>query len=319
VHPKILERMFVKRNLWSSGVYTTQWLINGKRTMLVVDGMIPAGDDNTFFTHPSPTGEFWPVILAKTWAKIFGTYKAVEFGNPMDPISAMTRAPDRNFKVRDTDPDTLWKHMVYASNQKYPGAASTTGANPKKYGLAEKHVYAFLAVYLSPQHGKVVKLYNPWGKDFYKGAVPNSDAINKPGVFTMLFSEFREAYASFSYSQIIEDYDVISADVPTNKKVVVDVTVPAGKFWVSLVWPQGRLLRPCDALRAWGYMKEAGGQALGTLRYSSNSWAYEVDNWGGGKATIEALIKITNAAWVQKVSLSVYAPVGATFKWKYFN
>lgn len=61
-------------------VYVSRWLIDGKPRYVAVDDWIPGKDNKPSFALPSANNETWPVILEKAWAKIHGTFMAIEAG-----------------------------------------------------------------------------------------------------------------------------------------------------------------------------------------------------------------------------------------------
>merc|ERR1712008_136485 len=70
------------------GVFTTQWLINGRKTTVATNDQLP-------FTLMSrgKKGSYWPSMLEKAWAKIFANYKIMEAGFMENAFKAITQAP----------------------------------------------------------------------------------------------------------------------------------------------------------------------------------------------------------------------------------
>ena len=61
-------------------MYVTRWLINGKPRFVAVDDWIPGSLTWTLFSKIGSDQDFWPLILEKAYAKIHGSYKAIEGG-----------------------------------------------------------------------------------------------------------------------------------------------------------------------------------------------------------------------------------------------
>jgi len=318
--PDIIDNMFVDRDLWSQNIFKTKWFINGKESIVTVDNMIPAGDSGTFFTHQSPTGEFWTVILAKTWAKIYGNFKAVEGGMMDTAIRAITGSASVSITMSEQTADKLWDQLVTGTEQKFVmGAGTGGGGNPTTYGLAVGHAYGVLGAAVDGTYGKVVKMYNPWGSDNYVGGVPNTEEINGPnkGKFTMKFEEFMDAYSDASINFVISGYKVATIAVPAGKLTALDVTVSSpGKFWVSMVWPTQRMVAPCPYLNPSGFLKGALGgggddDASSQLPRMANSEALSAEfaNPSGGTYNVLAIETFSSsAAWIKNIQLLVYAP-----------
>jgi hypothetical protein len=318
-NPKIIENMFVDRHLWSEGIFKTKWLLQGKESIVSVDNMIPAGDTDTYFTHGSPTGEWWPVVLSKTWAKIFGSFKAVEGGVSSRVVSAITRAPSYSYKTADKTDKEIWELLVGCKTQKYPVYAGT--GKVTSFGLASGHAYAVLDAFEDANYGKVVKCYNPWGKDNYVGGIPNTVAVNgpKPGVFTMKLHEFTKAFESFSYNVVAFGYKATDLSGVPAGRAAFDVSVSApGKFWISFAWPLERMMEGCprpDTTKTTllAQLTTEPGKMLGTpLKefLGAGTKAFEFPGTTAGTYNLIKNLIFTkeSSKYLSKHAISVYAP-----------
>jgi len=320
--PKIIEDMFVERDLWSQNIFKTKWLLNGKQTTMAVDNMIPAGDGNTYFTHGSPTGEWWPVVLAKTWAKIFGSYKLVEGGSAITVIAAITQSPFHYYYTAKTTEAEAWKILEDATRNNHPMNAGTGKITTN--GLADGHAYAVLGVKSDPTYGNVVKCYNPWGSDNYKGAIPNTVEVNgpKPGVFTMKLAEFMKAFDAFSFNYVSSAYKAKTLSGIKAGRHVFELSVSQpGMFWVSLDYPTDRMTEPCATPHVVASLKgeltAEKGKALGTGYTSIDGEGmntYEFPGTTAGKYLIVVDLKFAedSATYLDKFAVSVYAPGDVT-------
>jgi len=249
-HPVVLSNMFVDRGTWDENIYKTRWWINGRETIISVDNTIPGNQHEPWFTKWSRTGEWWPVILEKTWAKIFGSFKAVEYGWWSEAVAAMTRAPVYRFVHGSATPEdgALWNVLLTGTQARYPMCASTggSGGNHSRYGLAENHMYSTLEA--TEQDGvKHVKVYNPWGADYYNGSLAHLNQSD--GEFTMTLEEYHDAFTYTVYAEMMDDYQVSSHEVSYNddiqdKMVTLEIeTTTADPFFVSVSWPQPRMVK----------------------------------------------------------------------------
>lgn len=308
-------------------VFKTKWLVNGKVTVVSVDNMIPAtgtdADMYTFFTHPSATGEWWPVILAKAWAKIYGSFKAVEAGISGNVIAAITRAPVTYYLHNQNTADQIWDHLLSGTEHQYPMAAGTAG-NAPKYGLADGHAYAILSAYDHDTYGKVLKMFNPWRTDKYAGAIPNTEEVNGPqsGVFTIPLTEFMDAYDASEVAKVHAGYEATSVTIPTDKATTKQVTVGPGEFFISITWPGGRMLEPCGDASPQGTLLVAESNAItkgqGTMMpkiSSYNSLSTQIQNPNGGTYEFLASAKFADEFnFIHELQLTVYAPGGASIE-----
>jgi hypothetical protein len=321
INPKLIEDMFVDRELWYSNIFKTKWLVNGKESTIAVDNMIPASSYNTFFTHPTPTGEWWPVVLAKTWAKVYGSFKGAESGSPGDVVTAITRSPSKYFTLLrpGAGEADIWAMMMDCMTNKYPMYAGT-GSNPS-YGLVPGHAFAILSAYRHATYGNVVKVYNPHGQDHYKGSVPNTVAMNGPkdGVFTLKMSEFMYAFSDFSYNFVGAGYKATALTGLSEGKAVFDLSIYSpGKFWVSPTWPSKRYLKGCGADGAVVDLKAQlttePGKPLGTRQRAFSGTGYVAYEFPGTTAGTYTLIESAtfSNAYLKTHTISVYAPGTAT-------
>jgi len=332
-HAPVISDMFVERESWKDNVFKTKWLVNGKESVISVDNMIPANDDGNFFTKQSATGEWWPVILAKTWAKIYGSYKAIEGGIAGNVFGAITRAPVAFNDHEKLQPEALFKALKDASTAKFPMTAGTSSnSNAKQYGLAEGHAYAILAVFTHDSYGDVVKMFNPWREDFYKGEIPNTVEVNGPqsGVFTMKFAEFKDAFDSSQIAQVHKGYVATSKTIATGQSNALSVRVDKpGQFFISMTWPGQRMMEPCKLsvphrvrlVAADDASKVHKSKLLTAWIANYNSLSAQVENVQGGKYEVFATVEFPSKTWggdpavaVDKVQFTVYAPSNAEIK-----
>jgi hypothetical protein len=321
-HPEVIQDMFVDRELWWENEFRTKWLINGRLQTLVVDNAVPANWRGTFFTQPGPNGEFWPVILAKTWAKIFGSFKAAEGGIASEVIRAMTRAPADYIDIDDGNEteDSTWQSLLGGIRNKYPMVAGTCSncGDPERYGLARSHAYTVLDAYTLRGSGRVVKMFNPWANHNFRGVLRQTTQLNgvETGVFTMTLNEFFVGFSDVSITYVTAGYKATYEIIPAGDLYAAQVSVfSPGKFWVTLVWPSQRLVAPCPYLYPDASVQLELSTGGGRMEKQLKRWrndpelAFEIEN--GPKGIYNLLAKVDfkdNSTWMSEVSLSVYGP-----------
>ena len=88
-------------------------------------------------THWAPAfskardGELWPCILEKAWAKVHGSYQAIEKGDPSSTLRDLTGAPSQFLSCNDpldSDRLLLWQAMLAADRKGYLMAAGMAAA-----------------------------------------------------------------------------------------------------------------------------------------------------------------------------------------------
>lgn len=243
--PEVIDRMFVRRHLWDGGIFTTRWLVNGRESFIEVDSMIPAFDHTTYFVQPSPAGEWWPVILEKAFAKIYGSFFAVHGGIDQAVLLAMTGAYVHVTKHTERSQEEMWAALRWATRARHPMGTSSSERH-KKYGVVGAHAYATLEAYEDPHHGRVVRVFNPWNSDSFKGRIPNTD--HGDGVFLCTLEEYLDAFSWTSFAEVQDGYESSVVDLyrgESNTAGVARFTVPGGvdaasKMYVTLTFPGTR-------------------------------------------------------------------------------
>eukprot|EP00933_Yihiella_yeosuensis_P077147 TRINITY_DN8733_c0_g1_i3.p1 TRINITY_DN8733_c0_g1~~TRINITY_DN8733_c0_g1_i3.p1 ORF type:complete len:530 (-),score=88.97 TRINITY_DN8733_c0_g1_i3:339-1724(-) len=259
-HPEVLEAMFVERELWPKHVYRTKWFYHGREIIVSVDNMIPAADvGKPSFANFSSTGEVWPMIVVKAWAKLHKSYAQIKSGLQLDFMSALTQAPVE-FVYHGSDAtdaehvttDLLWKKLENATRDGFAMTASTMFPNKKekRSGLVDGHEYAVLKAGMH-EGKRSVMCANPSGKDSYKGHHSAGDSGKGDGIFWMTLEEYHRAFAHTAICKILKDYGLISVPIKPDKDAEIEVEVSSAKpFWVSLSKP--------TAYQMDNYLKEEG-------------------------------------------------------------
>jgi len=259
-HPEMLDAMFVERQLWPKNVYKTKWFYHGREIIVSVDNMIPAkGVGQPSFAQFSSTGEVWPMIIEKAWAKLHSSYKHIETAYQMDFMSAITQAPmefvyhgSENFEVTN---DILWKKLESATSDGFAITASTTLRNEKEKhsGLVAHQQYAVLNVGM--HRGKrSVMCANPRKPDTYTGDHSAADASTGKSIFWMTIEEYHRAFGHTSICKILKGYKLISVPIKPEKDIEIKAEVSTAKpFWVSLQDPTDQM---DEHMKAGGCKKE---------------------------------------------------------------
>lgn len=311
--PKVIKNMFVRPEKWDHNVFTTRWLLNGKVSEVEVDDMIPAQNGQPFFVQPSHEGEFWPIILEKTWSKIFTSFKAAEAGFWENVVNAITRAPTRRFHHDEMQEDALWNILLDATNRRLPMAAGA-GDGARSLGMATGHAYSVFRASTSPNYGRVVEVFNPWHRDFYKGRIPNRD--HEDGSFAMTFAEYRRAFDTTSLAvfrpHYHDSYKVIQRESQSKTSVLEFEVKDDEVFYVSLNWPSQRMVKPCrmrdpKVTLAVAKADDIGSPVLGDQpAYGINSASAKV-SLGPGKYVALASADFPDGDFIDQVVFTVYA------------
>lgn len=255
-HSNLIDGMFVDRNQWAQNIYTTQWLLNGKKTKVSVDNTMPTVGDATArsmraaFADPSnSTGGFWPTILEKAFAKIFGSYEKLHSGYEGTMLQAMTGAPTTKILMpesyTDDDAELVWNQLKDATEKKYVVVCTAKNSDlVTTMGVKPGQSYALVGAWGSADNAeakkaRLIQLRAPVKQTSFKGA-PTGGA-------QVAFEDFMKTLASFTISKVQRGYELASMVLPSGVGITAQARAPTGgPLTVSIFWQNWRLY-PCEA------------------------------------------------------------------------
>jgi hypothetical protein len=249
-HPQLLKRMFTKGTLLEGAhpVYTTKWLLNGKPSTLAVTNMMPANPKTglPYFVQEKG-GNYWPLVLEKSWAKLFGDYKTIEAGLQSEVFKAITQAPVETYMHNKVDKNVLWNKLVEGTTNKYPMGGTTPTNPPGNIGVIGGHAYALLGAFAYSSFPQTIQLFNPHHKDHYKGVIPNANL--KDGSFYLTLDEYLESYDMSFIAHVIDGAKVSHKVIQKDTTLALEFTMTTdAPFAVQLEWASKRLLKGCGWL-----------------------------------------------------------------------
>jgi len=181
-----------------SGVFRFHFWRFGSWLEVLVDDLIPTRNDVPVFTYSKDNNEFWGALLEKAYAKIHGSYEALDGGNLSDALVDFTGGvselisleSDTGVKLYDEDEQKL--ELYNRIHQEVSEHALVCCAIRAKkgeelekteYGLVKGHAYGVTAVKRVPigetglvaffkgrEKVPLVRLRNPWGEKEWTGA-----------------------------------------------------------------------------------------------------------------------------------------------------
>jgi hypothetical protein len=102
--PGLIESLFITREINEAGIYAMRFYVNGKPKTVVVDDYIPVVNDGSpAFSRSKVPGEIWMCLLEKGWAKLHGSYSAIESGQAELVFQHLTNMPTQLFLHRGED------------------------------------------------------------------------------------------------------------------------------------------------------------------------------------------------------------------------
>lgn len=325
VHPQIIDGMFVNRELWNATtpIYTTKWLVDGRSVEVAVDDKVPINPETgkLVFVNYNDGANFWPIILEKSWAKIFGAYKLVDGGTMAEAFKAITQAP---VEVRTHDnslnKERLWAALQTATALKFPVCA---GSRRNWVGIPSGHAYAVFNVSEVPVHGKIVLLYNPWAEDRYHGSIPNPN--KEDGLFHMTFDEYVASYHHTTFAVVRKEYTTTARLISTHAHettIATELFVENDEpFHVQLEWPDSRFTEGCKVLKprvTMAVAKHAEGalsHAIVARQRTPFLPVYRADMPGSaGRYLVFVTATFPNGPWLEEIVLNAYGAKGTEFR-----
>ncbi|XP_064113943.1 calpain-5-like isoform X5 [Macrobrachium nipponense] len=185
------------------GIFHFRFWRFGEWVDVVIDDLLPTIEGQLLFTHSREKGEFWCALLEKAYAKLHGSYEALEGGNLSDALVDLTSGVSAHLDLTVggyTDDfekrKQLFKMMAKEMNEHaLMCCAITTGEvfnSPHSHeeaemrtnvGLVKGHAYGITAcrkinigetglfsIFRGAQKIRMIRLKNPWGEKEWNGA-----------------------------------------------------------------------------------------------------------------------------------------------------
>ncbi|XP_059155329.1 calpain-5-like isoform X2 [Physella acuta] len=177
------------------GIFKFQFWRFGEWVEVVIDDMLPTINDQLVFIHSQSRNEFWSALLEKAYAKLFGTYEALDGGELSEALEDFTGGVSDTLDMIKMEVSSKPEERValFARMQKEVDRTSLMAASipatslddmeaTTETGLVKGHAYGITAVKNVHLEGSglfglfnreklpMIRLRNPWGKGEWKGA-----------------------------------------------------------------------------------------------------------------------------------------------------
>ncbi|KAK6145065.1 hypothetical protein DH2020_021885 [Rehmannia glutinosa] len=156
------------------GIYTVRFCIQGEWVPVVVDDWIPCElPGKPAFATSRKGNELWVSLLEKAYAKLHGSYEALEGGLVQDALVDLTGGAGEEIDLRsaqsqiDLASGRLWSQILHFKQEGFLlGAGSPSGSDVhvSSSGIVQGHAYSILQVREVDGH-KLVQIRNPWANE----------------------------------------------------------------------------------------------------------------------------------------------------------
>jgi len=193
-----------------------------------VDDLVPASYGRPSFAKSRTSeNEFWVSILEKAYAKIYGSYDAIEGGQVSDGLVDLTGGIGDAVRLGDAktrqaiNDGTLWtriKNLHSGGHLLGSGSHSGSDSDISSQGIVQGHAYSILDATEVDGH-QLMQLRNPWGDTEWKGKWSDKDTASwtqrmraklkyndkDDGTFWMAFEDFVKHYSNLYICRVLGD------------------------------------------------------------------------------------------------------------------
>ncbi|XP_045614079.1 calpain-5 isoform X2 [Procambarus clarkii] len=178
------------------GIFHFRFWRFGEWLDVVIDDLLPTIEGQLIFTHSREKGEFWCALLEKAYAKLHGSYEALEGGNLSDALVDLTSGVSAHLDLTVggyTDDfekrKQLFKMMTKEMSEHALMCCAISAHSHEEIemrtnvGLVKGHAYGITAcrkinigdtglfsIFKGAQKMRMVRLKNPWGEKEWNGA-----------------------------------------------------------------------------------------------------------------------------------------------------
>jgi len=267
--PDLLEQLFLDPPFASAcGAYGFRLYEVGEVKSLIVDDRIPASNmRQPVFARPhtGAQGEvvLWPLLLEKAFAKMYGSYGAIEAGQVHEALMDMTGGLGEVINLHGSNgaganPDNLWARLCNFKRAGHLLTAGSEGSNDmhtSPRGIVQGHAYSIMQVRTLNGGVRLMKLRNPWGQGEWKGDFGTHSRAWTPelraklryygendGVIWMPFTDFMGEFAAVYTCRVFKNEEfhrqVVQGDWSNTPKQKISLRVE-GDGCVCLQLQQG--------------------------------------------------------------------------------
>ncbi|CAN7938594.1 unnamed protein product, partial [Ixodes hexagonus] len=195
IHKELFNRVVPSGQSFEDGKYAgifhfVLWKDN-RWVDVVIDDRLPVDEDGDLVFMTSNTdGEFWSALLEKAYAKLHGSYKALEGGSGIESMSVYTGGLTEQI-ILEKPPKNLFKIMEKAFERSSLVTCSNIDKEKCPEGIIAFHEYSVTDVKRATvtqvtgtdgEERQLIRVRNPWGSTEWKGSW--SDASSQWNLIT---------------------------------------------------------------------------------------------------------------------------------------
>eukprot|EP00007_Cunea_sp_BSH-02190019_P009468 CAMPEP_0174235338 /NCGR_PEP_ID=MMETSP0417-20130205/4814_1 /TAXON_ID=242541 /ORGANISM="Mayorella sp, Strain BSH-02190019" /LENGTH=879 /DNA_ID=CAMNT_0015313829 /DNA_START=69 /DNA_END=2708 /DNA_ORIENTATION=- len=210
------------------GAYQFRFYKNGVWKVVTVDDRLPCykwDKGGPMYGRCRDPNELWVPLIEKAYAKLHGSYEALDEGNIADAFVDLTGGTAETITLIGADSEKTWTLIQRSLEEGWlMGTAATTSgvvsseAEIDGVGLYCGHAYAVIDAKIVNGRTRLIRLRNPWGKKEWKGKWSDKSSDWTPalraelshedaddGAFWMEFGDYLRYFTKLTICRLYHD------------------------------------------------------------------------------------------------------------------
>ena len=240
--PNIINKLVDPKEKGNNGSFTSNVIIHGEPVKVIVDDAFPVANESklAFAGLNEASGNIWPMVLEKAWAKCNRSYEDIIPGNSADAFEFLSPAPYNTFYHNAETRPTLFETITEANKKGYvvladiTETASTNLETLSKLGLITNHAYTVISsAVLKKSNGaeiKLLKMKNIWGTNEWVGDWSDNSSKwtqefkkevglepKQDGIFWISYEDYLQFYTTTHICKLHPNYDYTTLKIKSSK------------------------------------------------------------------------------------------------------
>ena len=240
--PNIINKIIDPKEKGNNGSYTANVIIHGEPVKIVVDDSFPVANDTklAFAGINENSGNIWPMVLEKAWAKCNRSYEDIIPGNSADAFAFLSPAPFNTYYHNAETRPMLFETITEANKKGYivladiTETAATNLETLSKLGLITNHAYTVInSAVLKKSNGaeiKLLKMKNMWGTNEWVGDWSDNSSKwtqefkkevglepKQEGIFWISYEDYLQFYTTTHICKLHPNYDYVIKKFKSSK------------------------------------------------------------------------------------------------------
>ena len=240
--PNIINKLVDPKEKGNNGSFTSNVIIHGEPVKVIVDDAFPVANESklAFAGLNEASGNIWPMVLEKAWAKCNRSYEDIIPGNSADAFEFLSPAPYNTYYHNAETRPTLFETITEANKKGYvvladiTETASTNLETLSKLGLITNHAYTVISsAVLKKSNGaeiKLLKMKNIWGTNEWVGDWSDNSSKwtqefkkevglepKQDGIFWISYEDYLQFYTTTHICKLHPNYDYTTLKIKSSK------------------------------------------------------------------------------------------------------